>query len=167
MPRPYNGEMLRPHGLALALIEPKIAPNVGNIARLCVTTGTELHLVRPLGFLLGDAQLRRSAMDYWPRLKLTVHDDLVAFETAMVGRRLWLCENGEGRSAWQADFAGGDVIVLGSETHGLPTAFVARHGGPNGERFVHLPQVDGERCLNLSTAAGVVLYEALRRIHFG
>ena len=159
--------MLRPHRLALALVEPKIAPNVGNIARLCVTTGTALHLVRPLGFLLGDAQLRRSAMDYWPRLNLTVHDDLAAFELSMNDRRLWLCENGEGRSAWEADFADGDVIVLGSESQGLPADFVTRHGAANAGRLVHLPQVDGERCLNVATAAGVVLYEALRRLHFG
>ena len=155
--------MLCPHRLAVALVEPKIAPNVGNIARLCVTTGTALHLVRPLGFLLGDAQLKRSAMDYWERLQLTVHDDLPAFETATAGRRLWLCENGEGRSAWQADFTDGDVLVLGSETHGLPADFIASHAN----QLIHLPQVDGERCLNVSTAAGIMLYEALRRLHFG
>ena len=150
---------LRPHRLRLVLIEPKIAPNVGNIARLCVATGTALHLVRPLGFVLTDAKLRRSAMDYWPRLNLTVHDDLAAFEAAFAGTRLWLCENGEGRAAWDADFADGDALVLGSETTGLPAAFVTRHAG----RLVHLPQVAGERCLNVSTAAAMVLGEALRQ----
>src|SRR5687768_2665290 len=70
---------LSPHQLKLALLQPQIAPNTGNVARLCVATGTPLHLVRPLGFVLDDRQLRRSAMDYWPRLKLTVHDDTEAF----------------------------------------------------------------------------------------
>lgn len=151
---------LREHRLKIVLVEPKIAPNVGNIARLCVTTGTELHLVRPLGFLLSDAKLKRSAMDYWPRLKLTVHDDLAAFESAMAGTRLWLCENGEGRSIWQADFVDGDALVFGSETAGLPAAYIERHA----EKLVHIPQVEGERCLNVSTATGIVLMEALRRL---
>jgi tRNA (cytidine/uridine-2'-O-)-methyltransferase len=152
---------LREHHLKIVLVEPKIAPNVGNIARLCVTTGTELHLVRPLGFLLNDAKLKRSAMDYWPRLKLTVHDDLTAFEFAMAGTRFWLCENGEGRSIWQADFNDGDALVFGSETAGLPADFIQRHAG----RLVHIPQIAGERCLNVSTASGIVLIEALRRLN--
>src|SRR5881227_1931223 len=70
------------HGLKVALLRPQIAPNTGNIARLCVATGTELHLARPMGFVLSDRELRRSAMDYWPRLKLTVHDDDAAFFAA-------------------------------------------------------------------------------------
>jgi tRNA (cytidine/uridine-2'-O-)-methyltransferase len=151
---------LPPHRLAIALVCPQIAPNTGNIARLCVATGTALHLVRPLGFLLADKQLKRSAMDYWPRLRLTVHDDIAAFEQAMQGQRLWLCENGEGRSIWQADFVDGDVLVLGSEGPGLPAPFVAR----SADRLIHIPQAPGERCLNVSTAAGIVLMEALRQV---
>ena len=70
---------LAPHQLKIVLIHPQIAPNTGNIARLCVATGAALHLVRPLGFVLSDKNLKRSAMDYWPRLNLTVHDDAEAF----------------------------------------------------------------------------------------
>ena len=69
---------LPPHRLKIALIRPQIAPNTCNIARLCVATATPLHLVRPLGFVLSDKELKRSAIDYWPRLKLTVHDDEAA-----------------------------------------------------------------------------------------
>ena len=65
------------------LLQPQIAPNTGNVARLCVAAGAELHLVRPMGFVLGDRELRRSAMDYWPRLRLTVHDDTDAFARAV------------------------------------------------------------------------------------
>ncbi len=151
---------LRPHNLKLVLIHPQIAPNTGNIARLCVATGTQLHLVRPLGFLLTDAKLKRSAMDYWPRLKLTVHDDLEAFLQAFATTRLWLCENGQGRSIWDADFHDGDAIVLGSEGPGLPKSFVERFQ----DRLVNIPQAPDERCLNVSTAAGVVLFEALRKL---
>ena len=74
---------LPPHRLQVALLQPQIAPNTGNVARLCVATGTALHLVRPLGFVLSDQKLKRSAMDYWPRLRLTVHDDNEAFFTAL------------------------------------------------------------------------------------
>jgi tRNA (cytidine/uridine-2'-O-)-methyltransferase len=153
---------LSPHRLRLALVNPQMAPNTGNVARLCVATGTELHLVRPLGFLLTDSKLKRSAMDYWPRLRLTVHDDVTAFEQAMrdLNARLWLCENGEGRSIWNAGFADGDVLVLGSEGPGLPVDLVARHP----DRLVQIPQAAGERCLNVSTAAGIVLFEAMRKV---
>ena len=78
------------HRFKLALIHPQIAPNTGNIARLCVATGTELHLVRPLGFVLSDRELKRSAMDYWPRLKLSVHDDLDGFERIVGEQPRWL-----------------------------------------------------------------------------
>ena len=151
---------LSPHNLKLVLVHPQIAPNTGNIARLCVATGTELHLVRPLGFLLTDAKLKRSAMDYWPRLKLTVHDDLDAFLAAFANTRVWLCENGEGRSIWQADFRDGDAILLGSEGPGLPSALIDRFS----DRLINIPQAPDERCLNVSTAAGIVLFEALRKL---
>lgn len=146
------------HGLAIALVCPQIAPNTGNIARLCVATGTPLHLVRPLGFILSDKDLRRSAMDYWPRLQLTVHDDLAAFVLAMGGARVRPFSTRAHVGLWDADFAVGDVLVFGSETAGLPSVFLdARF-----DQAVRIPQASGERCLNLSTAVGVGFYEALR-----
>lgn len=148
------------HRLSIALLQPRIAPNTGNIARLCVTTSTQLHLVRPLGFVLSDHNLRRSAMDYWPRLKLTVHDDNDAFFAAMEPARFWLFTSKGSRSIWQADFGDGDCLVFGSETHGLPEALRQRHPG----QCLRIPQAAGERCLNLSTSAGIGLYEALRQI---
>src|SRR5215213_8798524 len=109
------GVTLPPHHLKIALVHPQIAPNTGNIARLCVATGTELHLVRPLGFILSDAKLRRSAMDYWPRLKLTVHDDLAAFETHLSADRdrAWLLTSKGERSMWSADFRDDDWLIFG------------------------------------------------------
>lgn len=151
---------LPPHHLALALLQPQIAPNTGNIARLCVATGTELHLVRPLGFVLSDRQLRRSAMDYWPRLKLTVHDSAEAFLSALRDRRLWFFENTGTRSLWDSMFKDGDVLIFGSETRGIDPAIL----GEWPEQTVRLPQVTGERCLNLSTAAGIAVYEAIRQV---
>jgi len=152
-------ESLPAHHLKLVLVHPEIAPNTGNIARLCVASGTELHLVRPLGFVLSDRNLKRSGLDYWGRLKLTVHDDLDAFLRFAGNARMWLLSSKASRTFWKADYADGDWLVLGSETHGLPPDFLDRFP----ERTVRIPQRPGERCLNLSTAAGIALYEALRR----
>ena len=151
---------LAPHNLAVALIHPQIAPNAGNVARLCVATGTALHLVRPLGFVLTDKALRRSAMDYWPRLRLVVHDDSTEFFSASSNGRRWLFSSKGTRGLWDADFQDGDSLIFGNETQGISAALLAAHP----DRVVRIPQVAGERCLNLSTAVGIVLYEALRQL---
>jgi tRNA (cytidine/uridine-2'-O-)-methyltransferase len=148
------------HNLKLALLQPQIAPNTGNIARLCVATGTDLHLVRPMGFILSDRELKRSAMDYWPRLKLTVHDDDAAFFAAVGGDRMWLFTSKAERSLWEADFGDGDWLVFGSETRGIDPTIVAARA----HRALRIPQAEGERCLNLATAAGIGLFEALRLV---
>ncbi len=161
-PPPPRGDAaaLRPHALKIALLQPQIAPNTGNIGRLCVATGTELHLVRPLGFILSDAKLKRSAMDYWPRLRLTLHDDTAAFLAASGGAaNRWLFSTRGDVPLWQADFRDGDWLLLGSETRGLDEALLQSHPG----RTVRIPQAEGERCLNLSSAAAVGLYEAMRQ----
>ena len=151
---------LPPHRLKLAVLEPQIAPNTGNIARLCVATGTELHLSRPMGFVLDDRNLRRSAMDYWPRLKLTVHDDTPTLLSRSEPSCRWLFSSKGDRAVWEAKFRDGDWLVLGNETNGIDGRILAAHPG----RVLRIPQLAGERCLNLSTAAGVALYEALRQI---
>jgi tRNA (cytidine/uridine-2'-O-)-methyltransferase len=154
---------LPPHRFKLALLQPQIAPNTGNVARLCVATGTELHLVRPLGFVLDDRQLRRSAMDYWPRLRLTVHDDTESFLRQVDPGRAWLFDSEGQMDLWHATFTDGDWLVFGSETRGIDPHML--RACP--QCTVRIPQVTGERCLNLSTAAGIALYEALRRIGSG
>ena len=151
---------LPPHRLKVALLQPQIAPNTGNIARLCVATGTELHLVRPLGFILSDRNLRRSAMDYWPRLKLTIHEDTTAFFNQVGAASFWLFTSKGERGMWESEFQDGDWLIFGSETHGLEESLLARHA----QRTIRIPQALGERCLNLSTAAGIALYEALRQV---
>ena len=151
---------LAPHRLKIVLMQPQIAPNTGNIARLCVATGAALHLVRPLGFVLSDKNLKRSAMDYWPRLKLTVHDDTEAFFTSAANARKWFFSSKATRSVWQTSFSADDWLIFGSETHGLSDAIRATHAN----ELVCIPQVEGERCLNLSTAVGIALYECLRQV---
>jgi tRNA (cytidine/uridine-2'-O-)-methyltransferase len=151
------------HRLKVALLRPQIAPNTGNIARLCVATGTELHVARPLGFVLSDRELRRSAMDYWPRLRLTVHDDTAALLAHAPPEARWLFSSKGERAVWDADFRDGDWLVFGSETSGIGPDLLDAHPG----RVLRIPQAAGERCLNLSTAAGIGLYEALRRVAAG
>ena len=155
--------VLSSHSLKIALLQPQIAPNTGNIGRLCVASGAELHLVRPFGFLLTDSSLRRSGMDYWPRLKLTIHDDDAAFFTTIDPARLWLFTSKAARPHWDAPFTAQDCLIFGSETHGLSDAILARFP----DRQLRIPQVEGERCLNLSTAVGIGLYEALRKVRRG
>ncbi len=149
------------HRLSVALIHPQIAPNTGNIGRLCVATATALHLVRPMGFILSDKELKRSGMDYWPRLNVTIHDDLPAFLLAMKDVRLWMFTSKATQNHWQADYHDGDCLVFGSETAGLPASMTSDHP----TQLLRIPQSPTERCLNLSTAVGVGLYEALRHVH--
>jgi tRNA (cytidine/uridine-2'-O-)-methyltransferase len=155
-----NTATLGPHRLELVLFQPQIAPNTGNIGRLCAATGSALHLVRPLGFALDDRNLRRSGMDYWKRLTLTVHDDSDAFFVATADRPIWFFSTKGQQSLWDVAFTDGDLLAFGNETHGLDPSILAAHS----HRVVRIPQAAEERCLNLSTAAGVALYEALRQI---
>jgi tRNA (cytidine/uridine-2'-O-)-methyltransferase len=142
---------LKPHQFSVALLQPQIAPNTGNISRLCVATSTRLHLVRPMGFVLSDRNLKRSAMDYWDRLQLSIHDDNEAFFKAVDPNICWFFTSKSERSFWD--------VVFGSETHGLPAKILES----NPTRCVRIPQAPLERCLNLSTAVGIGLFEALRQ----
>jgi tRNA (cytidine/uridine-2'-O-)-methyltransferase len=157
-----NVPHLRPHHLKLALLQPRIAPNTGNIARACVASGTELHLVRPLGFVLNDKNLRRSAMDYWPRLRLTVHDDSETFFQFVGndGAPFWLFSSKGQAALWETRFSDGDWLIFGSETAGIAEPILAAHP----DRVVRIPQRSEERCLNLASAAAIALFEALRQI---
>ena len=153
--------MLSPSdGLKVVLVHPQIAPNTGNIARLCVATGASLHLVRPLGFIWSDREVRRSGMDYLPRLDVTFHDDLDALVRTIGDSRAWLFSSKAVCNFWEAEFAAGDWLILGSETAGLPTSVTTRFA----DRLLRIPQVRGERCLNLSSAAAIGLFEALRQV---
>ena len=117
-----------------------------------------MHLVRPLGFVLNDRNLKRSGMDYWPRLKLALHDDVESFLKILGAERVWLFTSKSSRAHWDADYRAGDWLIFGSETRGLSDSMLEQFS----DRTVRIPQMEGERCLNLSTAVGIGLYEALR-----
>lgn len=160
-PEPAVGGLPR-HRLRVVLVQPDIPQNTGNIARLCSVTGVQLHLVRPLGFFLSDARLRRSGMDYWQKLNPVIHDDLPAFEQQLAGGFHLFTSRGR-TDLWNAEFTADDWLIFGSESSGLPQDFVRRHAAGT----VKIPMRSGERCLNVSTAAGIAVYTALRQIKYG
>lgn len=144
----------------IVLVEPEIPPNTGNIARLCGATGTILHLVGKLGFSIDDKQLKRAGLDYWEAIDVRRWDSLSQLEAAFPGRRWWYTSKKAARSHVEANFLPGDFLVFGKETEGLPEDLLAAHP----ERCLRIPIFSPiVRSLNLSTAAGIVLYEALRQ----
>ena len=148
--------------LHVALWEPEIPPNTGNIARLCAATGTRLHLIGRLGFQLDDRNLKRAGCDYWPAVDVHFHDTLEAFEATLPDARIFCLSARATVSYTRAAFRDGDCLMFGSESKGLPPGFTARHA----ERLFLIPMPTGKvRSLNLATAAGIVLYEALRQVH--
>lgn len=150
------------------LYQPEIPPNTGNIIRLCANTGARLHLIRPLGFTLEDAQLRRAGLDYHEYATLRVHDDLDAALAAIVETngappRLFALST---RNATRYDaiaYAPGDAFLFGPETRGLPDAVL--DAIPDGQRL-RLPMRPGNRSLNLSNAVAVTVFEAWRQQDF-
>lgn len=147
------------HPFKIVLIEPEIPQNTGNIARLCSVTGAELHLVRPLGFILEGRHMKRSGMDYLENVKLTVHDDLSAFREKLGAQPYWLLTSKAERSIWEAPLPEAEWIILGRETAGLPQDWV----NTAQDRCLRIPMQQNARCLNLANSAGIVLYEAMRQ----
>ncbi len=148
--------------LHVALIQPLIPPNTGNIARLCAATDTALHLIEPLGFSLDDGELRRAGLDYWSAVDLWLHPDWFAFRDAMRRDRCLYFSARAERSFWDAPFQPNGCLVFGNESDGMPDRILEKHP----ERCFRIPMSGPVRSLNLATAVGIVLYEALRRARF-
>jgi len=147
--------------LNVVLVEPEIPPNTGNIARLCAATGCGLHLIEPLGFQLDDAKLRRAGLDYWDAISPVIHPNLDDYFRAINPARFFLLSTGGNRSLFNEQFQPGDHLLFGSETRGLPYSLLEKFP----DRILGIPvQTKYVRSLNLSTAAGIVVYEALRQI---
>jgi tRNA (cytidine/uridine-2'-O-)-methyltransferase len=145
--------------LQVALIQPQIPPNTGNIARLCAAADVALHLIEPLGFSLDDADLRRAGLDYWGEVDLWRHSDWFAFRDAMDRSRCLYFSAKAERCYWDAPYRTNSCLVFGSETDGMPTRILEKHP----ERCFTIPMPGRVRSLNLATAVGIVLYEALRQ----
>lgn len=149
--------------LHLALVEPEIPPNTGNVARLCAATGCALHLIEPLGFRIDDRELKRAGLDYWDKLDVVLHASLREFLHATRERRRWFLSAHAATPYNAVRFQPGDVLVFGKETKGLPQDLLARHRAQS----LRIPVRPGTvRSLNLSTAAGIVTYAALEQLRF-
>jgi tRNA (cytidine/uridine-2'-O-)-methyltransferase len=146
--------------LHIALYHPEIPPNTGNIGRLCVGLGARLHVVHPISFSMDERAVRRAGLDYWQHVDLLEHVDEAAFWSWLGGRRVHLfSSHGNLGSHHTCAFEHGDVLLFGRETKGLPLDLVAARGA-----YV-IPMCDGPiRSLNLSNAAAVVAYEAVRQL---
>jgi len=147
--------------LRIVLVNPEIAPNTGNIARLCVCNSLQLHLVHPLGFLINDKNLKRAGMDYWQHLDLVEHQDLDAFVSVLPSdaRLRWFSTKSD-TAHWDVDFQPNDWLVFGAESKGLPERLRVLH--PDG--WVRIPMGgDFVRSLNLSSSVAIGVYEALRQ----
>ena len=143
----------------VVLIEPEIPPNTGNIGRLCLATHSQLHLVKPLGFLLEDRQLKRAGLDYWDEVEVQLWDSFAQLQSKQSSptRYFFLTTKSE-RAYYDTKFEQGDFLVFGRETKGLPESLLAS----NFDNCITIP-MHGTRSLNLATAAAIVLFEAVRQ----
>ncbi len=144
--------------LNVVLVEPEIPPNTGNIARLCAATDSTLHLVRPLGFSTDDKALKRAGLDYWKYVDVVYHRDLQTFLEGVPPERMLLFSKKAQRVYTEAPFQQGGYLVFGKETLGLPQWLLKRFE----DQSYKIPMWGNTRSLNLSTAVGVVVYEAYR-----
>jgi len=150
--------------LHVVLFQPEIPPNTGNVIRLCANSGARLHLIRPLGFDLDHAKLRRAGLDYHEFATLAVHDDLEAFVAEARPARLFALSTRADALYTNVQFGTDDAVVFGPETRGLPQSLL--DALPPDQRL-RLPMRAGNRSLNLSNAVAVVVYEAWRQHGFG
>jgi tRNA (cytidine/uridine-2'-O-)-methyltransferase len=144
--------------LHLALVNPEIPQNAGNIGRLSLAVGARLHLVHPLGFHTDEKAVRRAGLDYWRHVDVQEHADLDAFAAWLEGRRSWSFSS-HGRGPYTGiRFAEGDVLVFGRESVGLPGSWVEARGA------WRIPMIGATRSINLSNAVAVVAYAALQQL---
>ncbi|ORF39798.1 tRNA (uridine(34)/cytosine(34)/5-carboxymethylaminomethyluridine(34)-2'-O)-methyltransferase TrmL [Snodgrassella alvi] len=154
--------------LHIALYQPQIPANTGNIARTCAGTHTSLHLIHPLGFSTDDKMLKRAGLDYWPHVDIHYHDSLEAFISmteTQINAQVYLIETYGTRNYTQFDYSDPNqqiYFLFGRETTGLPQTFAQARA----EQCLRIPQSEHIRSLNLSNAAAIVLYEALRQQSF-
>ena len=143
----------------VVLIEPEIPPNTGNIGRLCLATGSTLHLVMPLGFSTDDRELKRAGLDYWKEVDVRTWDSFGELQrTQGASVRYFFLTTKSDRAYYDVCFQSGDFLVFGRETKGLPEALLAA----NPTQLLTIP-MRGTRSLNLATAVAIVLFEAVRQ----
>ena len=143
----------------VVLVEPEIPPNTGNIGRLCLATGSTLHLVKPLGFALDDRQLLRAGLDYWQEVPVQLWETFEALQRAqLAGMRYFYLTTKSQRAYYKVRFHENDFLVFGRETKGLPEHLLVA----NADHCITIP-MQRTRSLNLATAVAVILFEAVRQ----
>lgn len=147
----------------IVLYQPEIPPNTGNLIRLAANTACRLHLVKPLGFDLTDKQVARAGLDYHDMASVTEHDDWQAVRSALSDRRWWVCTTRATTSYANVEFRGGDVLLFGRETSGLPEEV---HAEFMDTQRLRVPMVAGSRSMNLANTVSVVVFEAWRQNGF-
>ena len=147
-------------GLSVALIEPRIPPNTGTIARMCAATQSALHIAGPMGFSLDDDALKRAGLDYWKDVDLWLHPRWRDFREAVSRDRCLYFSAHGARSYLEAPYTDKSVLVFGSETEGMPQRIREKHA----DRLFRVPMGPAVRSLNLATAVGIVLYEGIRQV---
>lgn len=147
----------------VALYQPEIPPNTGNIIRLCANTGSQLHLIHPLGFQLSDRELKRAGLDYHEYAKVKEYPDYLTFSQQVVEQRIFAFTTKGSRFYTEVNFQPGDVFLFGRETRGLPPEILEQF--PNDSRL-RIPMLPHSRSLNLANSVSVIIYEAWRQQNF-
>lgn len=146
----------------IVLYAPEIPQNTGAIARTCAATGAALHLIKPLGFDISDAAVKRAGLDYWHLVDVHVYEDFEDYLSKNGDAGLWLLSTKAPRSYAEADLSGGVSLLFGRETSGLPEELMHRYL----DRAIRIPMKPRARSLNLASSASIILYEALRQQGF-
>ena len=149
--------------LHIALYEPEIPPNTGNIIRLCANMGAKLHLIHPLGFELDEKRLRRAGLDYREFMEVAEYPDYATFQMQMQGHRLFACSTKGIKNYTEMTYQDGDCFLFGPETRGLPASV---RDPLSQDRVIRIPMLANSRSLNLSNAVAIIAYEAWRQLDF-
>jgi tRNA (cytidine/uridine-2'-O-)-methyltransferase len=146
--------------LHVALFQPEIPPNTGNIIRLCANTGVQLHLIHPLGFTLDDKRMRRAGLDYHEYAQINHYQDELDFIVKNEHRRIFSCTTKASKGYHEVEYHAEDMLLFGPETRGLSPEIRARFEG------IRIPMCQGSRSINLSNAVAIILFEAWRQLDF-
>ena len=146
----------------IVLVEPEIPQNTGNIARTCAVTGSKLHIVKPMGFEITDAKLKRAGLDYWHFLGVKFYENIDEFFEINKGERFYYATTKAVNTYADVKFCDGDFILFGKETKGLDEKLLH----DNKDYCIRIPMISEARSLNLSNSAAIVVYEALRQNGF-
>lgn len=146
----------------IVLHQPEIPANTGNIGRTCVATGSDLHLIEPLGFVLNEKTVKRAGMDYWDKLKVHRYMNYEEFLSQNPGAKVWMATTKAKKVYTEVSFGPDDFIMFGKESAGIPEEILVE----NEQNCIRIPMLDDIRSLNLSNSVAIVLYEALRQNNF-